>query len=158
MIEITPISTITAAIKLQLAPDVAGLTIWDLPDMTTTIQGRDCPVLFPELRNGFALNWKINPDTHGGEGERTYIATYNLQYSLAYQAIGASRGLWDVMPGMQDMVKTIVAAQIKHDHLGGVVVEFLTSGITGDGTVLDPDGNVFFGKTFNFEITEYIGE
>ena len=157
MIPIIPISVVTLAIKQLLAPDVAGLTIWDLPDLQTTILGRDCPLLFPEVRNGFVLNWSIIPGTHSMEGGRMYTAVYELQYNLAYAQIGAERSLYAILPAMNDLLKLIIAAVINHDLLGGAVVELGIAGITGNGIVFDPDGDQFYGKTFNFQVTEYIG-
>ena len=156
MIYPLPISTVTAAIKTLLV--VTGVQVWDMSDLANTVLGRDCPILFPEVRNGFVNSWEIGPQSvYGAEGQGVYDTKFVLEYTLAFAPVGADRSLYAVMPEMHDLIMSIVYGVTLHERLGGLVVYFHTVSIEGNGLVMDPDGNQFYGKTFHFQIAEYIG-
>jgi hypothetical protein len=152
-------ATVTAAIKTQLA--FIGLTVKDTLDMPDVINPTQCPVLFPEVRNGFVSNVVINYLTTGGEGLRMGDLTYELRYTLAYKPVGEGRGLYGIIPGLMDMTKKIIDRAITKDVLDGTtgIIDFYLSSVSGNGLVMDPAASTeygFYGFEYLFKVTEFI--
>lgn len=149
-------TAITAAIQTELAGSLTGVVIKDLDDIPEAVDIRECPVLFPDPRDGFITNLRMTPDSTGGEGARAWTVVHQLRYTLAFAPMGAERGLMEVLPDCYDLAKQIVEAVAANDTLGGAVLDFTVASIVGNGQVADAAGNMFYGFTYLFEVTEFI--
>jgi hypothetical protein len=138
------LTTITAAIATLGTG--AGVTIKDVTAIPSTVNIRDCPIMFPEPLN-FVSNILVTTDTYGYGGSAKKTLEYDLIYTFCYAPVDSGRGLFDIYSGMADKAATLLIALFSFDTLGDppIVIDSKVNGIENFGPVYDPAGNEFYG-------------
>lgn len=135
---------------------VTGVTIKDADEIPEKVNARDCPVLFPDPNNwlgGANMEPGDGPSSFGTADMRYWLINRQYRYIYLHEAVGATRGLKDVISAMAEKVDLLIEAMCELD-VSGVDVQTVT---TSDfGVLEDPAGNGFFGCSVTVTLRERI--
>jgi hypothetical protein len=146
-------ATIATAIA---ALSVSGVTIKDVDEIPESILPRACPIMFPSPDNwlgGANGEPADGPTTFGTASTRYWIINRAYRYVYLHEAVGATRGLKDVISAMATKADSIIEALFEMD-ITDVDVQNVTTGEFG--VLEDPAGHGFFGFTVTITLRERI--
>jgi hypothetical protein len=136
------------------ALSVSGVTIKDVTAIPDTVNGRDCPILFPSP-DGWLLGGNGEPSdgptTFGTAITRMWTFNRTYRYVFLYEQAGATRGLKDVISGLAGKVDLITEAVAEMD-LTDVDAQSIT--VSNFGVIEAPDAKAFFGCILDFTFRE----
>ena len=143
-------TTITNSIA---ALSITGVTIKDIDEVPDKVEGRDCPILFPEP-DGFLSNPTVTPMSTGTAGSGYFDVEYDMRYTFLYKPVGAGRGLLATYPTMLSYALAIVDKIVVSDTVTGAV-NLTFAGFEDFGAATDPAGNIFIGTRMLFHVLEF---
>jgi hypothetical protein len=145
------ISTITNSIAALV---VTGLTIKNMDEIPTTLTGRDCPVLIPDMNN-FISGFEVNPDSFGSASVRKWTTKYTLNYLLIYAQAGIGRvTVVENYAGMVQMAYAFFDTILSTDTISGSVDHLV--GSIKSFQVIDWGGVSFHTCNVSLDIMEFV--
>lgn len=131
---------------------VTGLTLKDIDEIPSALEGRDCPVMFLDPDNPVTFN-EVTFESFGGSIAKKN-ATYTLNYLLVYGAVGKGRtNKLESIAGMIGLATDVIEAVVGLDALAGAVE--WNAGI-GETSVLNWNGKSFDSVQIKISITEFV--
>lgn len=144
-------ATIATAIA---ALNISGVTVKDVTAIPESVNGRDCPILFPSP-DGWVVGGNGEPDngptTFGTATTRLWTFNRTYRYVYLHEQVGATRGLKDVISAMAAKADLVIAGITTLD-ISDVDVQRVA--IYEFGVLEAPDGRAFFGFTLDVTFRE----
>lgn len=144
------ITDVTAAIADVVIPE---LDIYDFKDIPEQVDARARAQLFPDPEL-FITDLVVSNVTTGYNVARKNM-DYKLNYVLAYKPIEAGRRINEYVPGMIEMIQTIVETLTTTDFSSAGAMRFDIS-VPFMGRVFDPAGNGYLGARIIIDVLELI--
>lgn len=133
---------------------VTGVTLKDIDEIPTVVDGRMCPIIYPEPVD-FVTNFDAQKATLGEGAGSQWDVNYDLKYTLCFSAIGSGRGMELFSGTISTAFAFMDAIMVCNPQAGAVLIR--PGGIGTPGPVSDPSGNQFFGVSLTVHVLEFVG-
>jgi hypothetical protein len=132
---------------------VSGLVVADLDEIPASADVRTSLLVPSPGEPSFVSNFALERVTTG-MSLAGMDATYTLNYKFLYLPVGATRGLYDLYPGMVAMAADIIEAIANLTTLNGAVT---WKPLLGEFVVItDPTGTDWDGCLITIEVLDFI--